>query len=221
MSVHLHRDLEALNQRLLGVGALVETATNKALRALIDRRPSLAEEVVREDAEIDREEVLLEQECLKLLALHQPLASDLRFLIAVLKLNNDLERMGDLASNLAERAIYVATNPPLQVTLPFEEMGALVLRMQRKALDAVLQRNLDLALECLPMDDEVDALNVEMYKTLEPVMKADGSTAIRALHALSCSRYLERIADHATNIAEDVIFMINGEVVRHQAPPQA
>ena len=220
MSVHLHRDLDSLNQRVLAVGALVETATNKALRALIDRRPSLAEEVIRADAEIDRQEVQLEQECLKLLALHQPVATDLRFLIAVLKLNNDLERMGDLASNLAERAIYVATNPPLPTTLPFEAMGALVLRMQRKALDAVLRRDRELALECLPMDDEVDALNIEMYRTLEPVMKADGGTSIRAMHALSCSRYLERIADHATNIAEDVIFMIDGDVVRHQAPPQ-
>jgi phosphate transport system protein len=216
MSVHLNRDLERLHQHVMSVGGLVETATGKAVRSLVERRPSLAEEVLAGDRLIDQREVEVEEECLKMLALHHPVAGDLRFLVAVLKLNNDLERMGDLAGNLAERAIYVATHDPLPVALDFEAMGNAVLEMQRKSLDAVIQRNPDLAREVMQLDDHVDQMNRNMYDALHPVLQEMPDAAVRAVHLLSCSRYLERIADHAENIAEDVIFMVDGNVIRHQ-----
>ena len=216
MAIHLERDLERLKQQLLAVGAMVESATAKAIASLIERRPSLAEEVLHGDHEVDQREVELEEECLKVLALHQPVATDLRFIVSVLKANNDLERIGDLAVNVAERAIYIATHEPLQVRLDFETMGTLVRQMLKECLDSVIRRDLDLAHKVRSMDDEVDRINRKMLETLQEEILADCTTAPRAIHLLSASRHLERIADHATNVAEDVIFMVEGKVVRHQ-----
>ena len=216
MAIHLERDLERLKQQLLAVGAMVESATAKAIASLIERRPSLAEEVLHGDHEVDQREVELEEECLKVLALHQPVATDLRFIVSVLKANNDLERIGDLAVNVAERAIYIATHEPLHVRLDFETMGTLVRQMLKECLDSVIRRDLDLAHKVRAMDDEVDRINRKMFVALQEAMLADCTTAPRAIHLLSASRHLERIADHATNVAEDVIFMVEGKVVRHQ-----
>jgi phosphate transport system protein len=215
MPIHLHRDLERLAKEILQVGALVEEATNHAIEALVHRRKELAERVLKGDDLIDRREVEVEVDCLKILALHQPVAADLRYIVSVLKVNNDLERMGDLAVNVAERALYLATHDPLPVRLDFDQMGELVRRMVRDCLDALVRRETDAAWRVIHDDDKVDAINRQMYGTLEQVMSDEPGTIQRAIHTLSASRHLERIADLATNIAEDVIFMVDGEVVRH------
>ncbi|MFM8980593.1 MAG: phosphate signaling complex protein PhoU [Planctomycetia bacterium] len=216
MAIHLLRDLDHLKKQVLVVGSLVEEATDKAISALVDRRPALAEEVLRGDDRIDRKEVEVEEECLKILALHQPVAADLRFIITVLKVNNDLERMGDLAVNVAERAAFLSTHEPLSVRVDFPAMGALVRSMLRDGLDALVRLDTDLARAVWSRDDEVDHANRTIRDTLEDLMQSDPGSVERALHTLSASRSLERMADHATNIAEDVLFMVLGEVARHR-----
>ena len=149
------------------------------------------------------------------MALHHPVATDLRFIISVLKVNNDLERMGDLAANIAERSIYLATHEPLRTVLNFNRMVDGVREMVRKSLDALIRTDTNLARLVLTMDDEIDALNREMYTKLQNIMREDPESVDRAVHTLSVSRYLERIADLSTNIAEDVVFMVEGESIRH------
>lgn len=215
MSIHLQKDLEHLDKELLILSSMVEDATNKAMMALVDRRPDLARQVMREDDRINHREVLIEEECLKMLALHQPVAADLRFIVAVLKVNNDLERMGDLAVNIAERAAYLATQEPLQVSLDFPKMAEGVREMVRESLDALSNMNPRLARHVLTMDDEIDEANRGMFDILQDLMHRDPSTIERAVHLLSASRHLERIADLATNIAQDVVYMSEGRLIRH------
>ncbi len=215
MSKHLLRDLENVKKKILGMGAMVEEATNKAITALVDRRPELAQEVMAGDDKIDELEVAIEEECLKILALHQPVATDLRFIIAVMKVNNDLERMGDLAINIAERSAYLSTHEPIEVPLEFDRMVETVRCMLRDSLDALVNLDTALARKICAQDDAVDAINSEMFRVLQDVMYQEPKTIKRAVHTLSASRHLERIADLATNIAEDVVFMVEGEVIRH------
>ena len=215
MSIHLQKDLEHLNKELLILSSMVEDATNKAILALVDRRLELARQVMREDDRINTREVLIEEECLKMLALHQPVAADLRFIVAVLKVNNDLERMGDLAVNIAERAAYLATRGPLQVSLDFPKMAEGVREMVRESLDSLTNMNPRLARHVLTMDDEIDEANRGMFDILQDLMYRDPSTIVRAVHLLSASRYLERIADLATNIAQDVVYIAEGRLIRH------
>lgn len=215
MSIHLQKDLEHLDKELLILASMVEDATNKAMLALVDRRLDLARQVMREDDRINHREVLIEEECLKMLALHQPVAADLRFIVAVLKVNNDLERMGDLAVNIAERAAYLATQEPLQVSLDFPKMAEGVRDMVRESLDALSNMNPRLARHVLTMDDEIDEANRGMFDILQELMHRDPSTIERAVHLLSASRHLERIADLATNIAQDVVYMSEGRLIRH------
>ena len=215
MSIHLQKDLEHLDKELLILSSMVEDATNKAILALVDRRLDLARQVMREDDRINHREVLIEEECLKMLALHQPVAADLRFIVAVLKVNNDLERMGDLAVNIAERAAYLATQEPLQVSLDFPKMAEGVREMVRESLDALSNMNPRLARHVLTMDDEIDEANRGMFDILQELMHRDPSTIERAVHLLSASRHLERIADLATNIAQDVVYMSEGRLIRH------
>ncbi len=214
---HLRRDLERLEREILRVGALVEEAIRKATIALVDRRPELAEAVIAGDAQIDAMEVEVEEECLKILALHQPVATDLRFLVAVLKVNNDLERMGDLAVNVAERARYLATHEPLEVPLDFPCMVERVRDMVADSLGALVRQDAPAARAVCERDDAVDAINRHMFSVLQDLMERDPPSIQRAVHALSASRHLERIADLATNIAEDVVFMVDGDVIRHRA----
>ncbi len=218
MSKHLERDLDNLKQRLLEVGSMVEEATNKAIAALMSLRADLAAEVIASDSTIDASEVRTEEEGLKILALHQPVAADLRFVITALKINNDLERMGDLAVNIAERAGYLAERPPLGVPLDFNRMMEVVQQMVRTALDAQVTLDAALARTVVLMDDEVDTIHREMFQSLQQRMQQDPDVVERAVAYLSASRDLERIADLATNIAEDVVFMVDGEVVRHYRP---
>lgn len=221
MSKHLERDLDRLKRQILDTGAMVEEGTNKAIAALVDRRADLAKEVIEGDGAIDEKEVALEEDCLKVLALHQPVAGDLRFIIAVMKVNNDLERMGDLAVNIAERAAYLSTHHPIDVPLDFGRMTEKVREMLRQCLDALINRDVKLAWKICADDDEVDAIHREMFSAVQEIMAEQPKTIHRAVLMLSASRDLERIADLATNIAEDVVFMVDGEVVRHHVEDYA
>ena len=215
MSKHLRRDMERIEELLLQLGAMVEESINKATIALVDRRADLIDEVIRKDQVIDHKEVEIEEECLKLLALHQPVATDLRFIVAVLKVNNDLERMGDLAINIAERAAYLNEHEPLGVPLDFNLMVRLVREMVSDSLDSLIKQDVTRARAICQKDDAVDAINKQMYEVLQARMTHEPATVKRAVTTLSASRHLERIADLATNIAEDVVFMVEGEVIRH------
>jgi phosphate transport system protein len=219
MTKHLLRDLEQLKKALLSVGAVVEGAIHAATTALLDRRTSLAEEVIKGDAEIDRREVAIEEDCLKILALHQPVALDLRFLITVLKVNNDLERMGDLAVNIAERALFLARHPPLPRPEGFDRMVDCARRMVDDCLRALVEQDTAVARRVLAADDEVDAIHRRMFDAMRDLMLRDPKNIERGINILSASRNLERIADQATNIAEDVLFLVEGEIIRHRPPP--
>ena len=217
MGKHLVRDLDSLKRDLLMSGSLVEEAFNHSVNALVNRNTNLAEAVIEGDYLINERENQIEEEALKILALHQPVAADLRFIISVLKVNNDLERIGDLAVNIAERAIYLSSNEPLQASLNFPRMAEAVLKMLRKSLDALIGMDTELARYVLTLDDEVDDLNREMYITLQNVMRENPEAIDRSVQTLSVSRYLERIADLSTNIAEDVVFMVDGDLIRHKS----
>jgi phosphate transport system protein len=216
MGKHLQHDLDRLKKELLEMGALVEESTNKAIASLVNRTPEVAEEVLEGDDRIDLKELEVEDHCLKALALHQPVAGDLRFIVAVMKVNNDLERMGDLAQNIAERSVFLSTHEPLQVELDFGRMVTLVRGMVKESLDALVERDTHLARSVCNQDDAVDDINRQMFVTLQELMISDPGSVERAVHTLSVSRHLERIADLATNIAEDVVFMVEGDVIRHR-----
>jgi len=216
MSKHLVRDMESLKKDILTMGAMVEEAVNKAITALTTRDVDLAKEVMEGDSEIDEMELEVEDKCLKILALYQPVAGDLRFIIAVMKVNNDLERIGDFALHIAERALYLSERPPLQAPLGFSEMVGKVRSMLKMVLDALVRQDSALAREVVRMDEEVDELHWQMFDILMKLMKDDPSTVDRAFYILSASRHLERVADYATNIAEDVVFMVEGEVIKHR-----
>lgn len=218
MTKHLLRDLEHLKKEILGVGGLVETAIHNATTALLERRDDLARAVIRGDEHIDKREVAIEEECLKVLALHQPVAADLRFIIAVLKVNNDLERMGDLAANIAERALYLTSHEPLPRPAAFDQMVKGVRNMVRTALDSLVEQDPVRAARVLEADDDVDDAHRQMFTEMLQKMRSDPANIDRATQVLSVSRNLERIADQSTNIAEDVLFMVKGEISRHKGP---
>lgn len=216
MSLHLQRDLDALKKKILQLGNVVENAINLAILALVNRDTETAQKALRFEDEINNKEVQIEEECLKILALHQPVAVDLRFIVAVLKVNNDLERMGDVARNIAIRAQYLASQPPVAV---FQEMALelpeIVRSMVRKSMDALVSLDVDLARHVMKMDDRVDDINRRMYSEVKSIIEQDVNNTEVAISLLSASRYMERIADLATNIAEDVVFMVEAKVVRH------
>lgn len=211
----LHREIDRLKQHLLALGALVEERVNIAVKSVENRDLKLAMGVIENDEEIDDMEVELEEECLKVLALHQPVASDLRVIIAALKINNDLERIGDLAVDIAERAQFLATCREIAFPFDFPEMSKKVKTMLQKSLDAFVNLNEELANEVCSLDDEVDDLHCEMFTNVEKAIKEHPENIQQLLCFSSVSRYLERIGDHATNIAEDVIYLVKGEIVRH------
>jgi len=221
MSIHMTRDMESLKKNLLSCGALVEQAIEKSIIALRDRKPDLAQEVIDGDAEVDRWEVEVEEASLKILALHQPVADDLRFVASVMKANNDLERIADYAVNISERARFLARHEPIPVPDQMWSMTRTTLEMVSGCLDAFVQRDAAAARAVCAQDDVVDDANVELIQELRCMMQEDVETIERALHLFSASRYIERIADLATNIAEDVVYMVEGEIIRHRAKEQA
>jgi phosphate transport system protein len=216
MPAHLQREIDVLKRQIRSLGVAVESSVSRAVEAFEDRDAVLAQDVIRGDEEIDRNEVEVEEECLKIVALHQPVAMDLRFIIAILKINSDLERIGDLAVNIAERAAGLATQPKLAISISFVEMAKKVRLMVIKSLDALVNMNIELARQICADDDEVDAINREMFACIQAAAIRHPENVKSLLQLLSISRNLERMADHTTNIAEDIIYMIEGEIVRHR-----
>ncbi len=215
MSAHLHREIERLKKSLLSLCAIVEDQVQIAVRALLDRDEELARAVRVRDAEIDQREVEVEEECLKVLALHQPVAVDLRFIVAALKINNDLERIGDLAVNISKKAKRFAALPPMQIPFDLEGMCAKTQAMLRDSLDALVNLDPELARQVCKRDDEVDAIKRSFRKSAEQRIRQNPGQIEFLLTLLAVSRNLERVADHATNIAEDVIYMVDGKIIRH------
>lgn len=215
MSVHLQRAIEKLKKDLLSLCAMVEEQVQMALRALLDRDEDLARQVEQRDIEIDHREVEVEEESLKTLALHQPVAGDLRFIVAALKINNDLERIGDLAVNIARKAVNFAAQTPMEIPFNLAGMGEKTQVMLRDSLDALVNLDPKLANSVCARDDEVDQMKRAIRVRAEEMMRKDPDRVSPLLTLLAVSRNLERIADHATNIAEDVIYMVEGKIIRH------
>lgn len=216
MTKHFEREVEKIKVQLLSLCAVVEETVAEALRAALERNSALAEKVIVSDRLIDDREVEIEEECLKVLALHQPVAIDLRFIVAVLKINNDLERIADLASNIASRGKQLADLPPVPLELDLRGMADKTRAMLRSSIDALVKLDLELAKKVIIADEEIDELNREMYReVLRRIPKTPTNTDSYITY-ISISRNLERIADSATNIAEDVIYMIEGQIVRHK-----
>lgn len=216
MSIHLHKAIESLKKRILGLSALVEDRVLNAIKAVETQDAELAQRVIDGDTEIDAAEVEVEEECLKILALHQPVATDLRFIVAVLKINNDLERIGDLAVNMASRARKLAEiKTPPKVRVDFQGGQNRVREMLRKSLESLVNLDEKLATWVCTADEEIDNVNRSVFKQVSDGIKQHPEDADRLIMLLSVSRNLERIGDHTTNIAEDVLYMVRGEIVRH------
>jgi phosphate transport system protein len=217
MPAHLLREIENLKKDILTLGAMAELAVREATMAIDNRDEAMARNVISKDIKLDEMEVQVEETCLKILALHQPVAIDLRFIIAVLKINGELERVGDLAVNVAERAVYLATQPPVSISFDFQAMARRAQEMLKESLDALVNLSTEQAREVLTSDDEIDAMNRQMFLIVQEAIHTHPEQTEVLIHMLSAARHLERIADHATNIAEDVIYMIEGQIIRHKA----
>jgi phosphate transport system protein len=216
MSKHLERDLASLQRDLMTLASSVEEAIHKAIKSLETRHHALAQQVIDGDEQIDQEENHIEEECLKMLALHQPVAVDLRRITAALKINAELERMGDLAEDIAERALRLAQLPPVTPPFKLQRMTDLTTSMVRQSLDAFVNLDVRLARTVCRLDDEVDRYNSEIIEELIAMMRTSPETVEAGMSLFSATRHLERIADHATNIAEDVVYLAEGEIVRHR-----
>jgi phosphate transport system protein len=216
MALHLHRDLDKLHRDLVAMASLVEASLRNATRALCQRDAKLARAVIAGDQQIDSEEIHIDEDCLKILALHQPVAIDLRRIATVMMVNTDLERIGDLAEEIAERALHLCTEPGLPIPTKLHLMAELTTTMVAQCLDGFVQRDTTLAGRVLRMDDEVDRYNNEIIAELIETMKRSPVLVPASLSLFSATRHLEQIADHATNIAEEVVFLVEGEVVRHR-----
>jgi phosphate transport system protein len=221
MSKHLQRDIDSLNTELLNISSMVEEMIDKATQALADRRYDLADEVVKSDEFVDQHEVHVEEECLKMLALHQPVAVDLRRIATVMKVNNDLERIADLAVSIAQRAQAVDEFPAFKIPDRVSRMVVLATQMVRGAMNAFVNMDTVAAGRIIAMDKSVDQYNREIITELQATMQKHPEAVPPALHCFSAVRHIERIADHATNIAEDVIYLAEGDIVRHRHAEKA
>lgn len=216
MERRFERELQALRERLLAMGSLAETMIHKSVKALVDREDALVEAVLAHEEQMDLFAIEIDDRCFTLLALRQPMASDLRFLVAGIKINGDLERIGDQAVSIALRARSLITQPQVKPLIDIPRMATLSQEMVRQSLDAFVRRDPDLARTVIEKDDEVDNLRDQVFRELLTYMMGDPTTVLRALELILISRHLERIADHATNIAEDVIYIVRGEDVRER-----
>lgn len=214
---HFVEELEQLKTKLLEMGSLVEASIQRSILAVTQKDRSAAAEVFRDEARINAIEIEIDDFAVKLLALQQPMAADLRLIVAALKINTDLERMGDLSENIAHRALALMEGPPIKPMIDIPHIAGLVQSMVRKALDAFVKRDADLARSVLASDDAVDSLRTACYHELASFMEQDPRNIQEGLALLSITRNLERIADHSTNIAEDVLFLVKGVDVRHHA----
>jgi phosphate transport system protein len=216
MERRFEADLQALRERLLAMGALAETMIHESVKALVDRQESLVQTVLAHEEEMDLLCIEIDDRCFTLLALQQPMASDLRFLVGAIKINSDLERIADQAVSIALRARSLITQPEVKPLIDIPRMAQLAQEMVRKSLDAFVRRDAELARTVIDADDEVDSLRDQVFRELLTYMMADTATIPRALALVLISRNLERIADHATNIAEDVIYIVLGVDVRER-----
>ncbi len=219
MSIHLERQFDRLKKLILSQGARVEEALVEAIMAVQNYDEALARRVIENDKQIDLMEIEVEEECLHTLALHQPVAFDLRYVVAVLKINNDLERIADLASNICQQAIYLSQSGGL-AEIPFDmrTMSVKVSDMMKLALDALVNVDPETAQSVRDMDDEVDAIHQDMYGSITAAIRENPHLIEQLIHYMNISRQLERIGDHACNIAEDVLYMARGDISRHQGP---
>jgi phosphate transport system protein len=216
MTKYMQREIDKLKKKILSLCGVVEDSVRLAVQSVMERDMRLAQRVIDMDNEIDSMEVDVEEECLKILALYQPVATDLRVVVAVLKMNNDLERIGDLAVNIAERTLFLATEAPLETPLNFNAMCEQSQAMLRQSLDSLMKTDAGLAHSVILSDDEVDEMNRAMYLLIMNGIKRQPERLASYISLLSVSRHLERIADYATNIAEDVVYMMDGEIIRHK-----
>ncbi|MFC1792786.1 phosphate signaling complex protein PhoU [Planctomycetota bacterium] len=217
MTLHMKREIDRLKQMLMSLCEVVEENLRRAVESIRQRDANLAKTVIETDIKIDQMEVDMEEECLKILALYQPVAIDLRFIITALKINNDLERIGDLAVNLAEHSTFLAGRQKIDVPFDFDEMTQKTELMLRKSLDALVKMDSKLAYEVCAADDEIDNMDRQMQLMMQNAVHTHPEQTECLMHLRSASGHLERVADHATNIAEDVIYMIEGRIVRHKA----
>ena len=208
-------ELKKLREDILYMGGLVEDQIQKSIKSLVERDTDLANIVIERDHEVNRLDVDIDDLCIRLLALHQPAARDLRFITTGLKITTDLERIGDMAVNICERALELNEEPQLKPYIDIPRMARISERMIRESLDAFVREDTDLALKVCKDDDQVDQLNAQIFREVITFMIDDPHTINRAMKISSISKYLERIADHATNIAEIVIFMVKGKTIRH------
>jgi phosphate transport system protein len=216
---HFIEELEDLQGRLLEMGSLVESAIHHSMLALVERSEEMARQVLRNEDRINHLEVEIDELAVRLLALQQPMAKDLRLLTAAIKINTDLERMGDLAVNIEERSIALMHRPPIKPLIDIPQMAHTVESMVRKSLDAFVKREPELARSVLLSDDVVDRLRDSIHNELVSFMQKDPAAIPQALDLILVARHLERIADHATNIAEDTLFLVKGVDVRHHLEP--
>lgn len=216
MPPRLQIEIDNLKKQILSLGAMVEEQVNKAIRALEKMDAEIARDVIKVDKKVDEYEVEVEEECLKILALHQPVAVDLRFITAVVKINNDLERIGDEAVNIAERVIFLGSRPPLVVSFDYKEMSEKTIKMLKDSLDALVNLDIDLAYKVRLDDDEIDSLDRGFFEKVKQIIPDNSERVGSLIHLFSISHHLERIADHATNIAEEVIYLIEGIIPRHK-----
>ena len=217
METHFHQELNHLKEELLKMAGLAEQAIANAIDALVKRDTSLAEKTIHEDEAINEIELEIDELSLKLLALHQPLAADLRFITSAMRINIELERIGDLAVNIAERALSLNQEPQLKPYIDLPRMAEITKNMVKEVLDSFVSGNADLARAVCERDDQVDDLNDQVFRELLSYMLVDPKTITRAVHLIIVSKHLERIADHATNIAEGIIFMVRAQVIKHHA----
>jgi phosphate transport system protein len=215
---HFREELEALQGRLLEMGGLAEERVRAAVQGLVSRDAALFVKVLHGDEPINQLHIEIDNRCFRLLALHQPMATDLRAIVAAVKINTDLERVGDLAVNIAEAGTRYISHPPVKKLIDIPQMGDIAQTMLRDALDAYVRRDTALAHAVLNADDQLDALKTQVFRDLLTYMLKDPATVEPALDLILISRHLERIGDHATNIAEDVIFMVSAQDVRHHPP---
>jgi phosphate transport system protein len=215
MTKHFRKELESIKKRILTLGALVEDRVRLAVQSVDQIDAEIAGRIIKTDFEVDAMEVEVEEECLKVLALHQPVAVDLRFIIAVIKINNDLERIGDQAVNIAQRVEVIAKRPKPPFMFDYSVMAEKVQRMLKMSLDAFVNLDVDTAYKVITMDDEVDQIKNEAYDKIKQAIQDLPERVGYYINLLLISRHLERLADHATNVAEEVIYLVEGEIFRH------
>jgi phosphate transport system protein len=211
----LEKELSDLKERLLTMGSVVEAQVARSIKSLVDRDNAIASKVIEADHEVNRMEVEIDEECIRLLALRQPEAGDLRFITTAMKIVTDIERIGDLAVDVSERALELNEEPNLKPYIDIPRMAKAARNMLKEALDAFVNRNSELAWSVLDQDDFVDELNKQIFRELLSFMIEDPHSTSRAIRITYISKYLERIADHATNIAEMVVYLVEGRIIRH------